>query len=320
MSEVGSSLLPTSVKIKDSLSQNSYCFLVNQLYFAGLISVRMNRIPASVHASLSRVHAFTNIVIVAMIDLFLQACSSQPASVKEEQIRIQDVSGDSVITDTIPSNSIQGNLSLSQVITVPNHVVLTGLAQHRLVTVYKSYSPARTTGYASVSEYGRSVYHEFGESEYAEHFMPGIDLIYGYNLLNIAHYDIHSEKLNYLFENPVLVKSLYFPSFIQDSLNKKPINRDYYLVSVYDSDTNLDTLINKRDLRRIYYFNADGVEKVQLVPPDHSVIRSEYDPQNDIIYIFARQDVNHNGMIEKKEPLHIFWTSLKTPAKALRLY
>jgi len=29
---------------------------------------------------------------------------------------------------------------------------------------------------------------------------------------------------------------------------------------------------------------------------------------------------NKNGVIDKKEPLHIFWFSLLTPAKAKRLY
>ncbi|HEV8512150.1 MAG TPA: hypothetical protein VGQ59_02675 [Cyclobacteriaceae bacterium] len=150
--------------------------------------------------------------------------------------------------------------------------------------------------------------------------MPGIDLIYGYNLLNIAHYNLTTEKLNFLFDHPVLVKSLYYPSFVQDSINKKPVSRNYYLVSVYDADTNADTLINKKDLRRLYYYNINCNEKIQLIPPAYSVVRSKYDPMNDVVYIFARQDENNNGKIEKEEPLHIFWFSLKQPAEAKRLY
>jgi hypothetical protein len=118
----------------------------------------------------------------------------------------------------------------------------------------------------------------------------------------------------------VLVKSLYYPSFVQDSLYKKPITRNYYLVSAYDVDTNRDTLLNKKDLRRFYYFNATCSEKIQLLPPDYSVVRSEYDPKNDVMYIFARHDDNANGIIDRKEPLHIFWLSLTKPAAAKRLY
>jgi hypothetical protein len=178
----------------------------------------------------------------------------------------------------------------------------------------KTNSQSREDYYYSSNDYENS------ESERVEFFMPGIDLIYGYNLLNIAHYDLTTEKLNFLFEHPVLVKSLYYPSFVQDSLDNKPINRNYYLVSVYDSDTNTDTLINKHDLRRFYYFNAGCSERIQLVPPDYSVVRSQYDRANDLMFLFSRHDENKNGTIDKNEPLHVFWFSLNTPAKAKRLY
>lgn len=33
-----------------------------------------------------------------------------------------------------------------------------------------------------------------GEDENIRHFMPGIDILFGYNLLNIAHYDLKFRK------------------------------------------------------------------------------------------------------------------------------
>jgi hypothetical protein len=249
--------------------------------------------------------------------LFLAlGCSSNSGEQKEEQIRFQEASSELLPNDTAQANSIKGNLTLNQIATEPNSVVLTGLTQHRLVTVYKSNVKSSTTDAYSFSKR----YDESYDSEWEQHFMPGLDLIRGYNLLNAAHYDIAEEKLNYLFEHPVLIKSIYYPSFIQDSLYEKPITRDYYLVSVYDKDTSMDTLINKKDLRRFYHFNASATEKTQLLPSDYSVVRSQYDPRNDVMYVFARHDENNNGMVDKKEPLHIFWISLKTPAKAKRLY
>lgn len=253
---------------------------------------------------------------LTVISLLIISCSSKESQQKEEQIQIHNTSSEKAITDTLQINSIHGNLTLNQISTEPNSVVLTGLPQHRLVTVYKSKVNVKASDSYSVYK----EYYESGESEREEHFMPGLDLIYGYNLLNIAHYDLATEKLQHLFEHPVLIKSVYYPSFIQDSLYKKPINRNYYLVSVYDSDTSMDTLINRKDLRRFYYFNAVASERIQLVPSDYSVVRSQYDPRNDVMYIFARHDENKNGIIDKKEPLHIFWFSLNTPAKAKRIY
>jgi hypothetical protein len=247
--------------------------------------------------------------------ILLISCSSKNENAKEEQINIKD-QVKSEVADSTSINSIKGNLSLKQISTVPVNVILTGLMEHRLVTIYKSKA---VKGKKDTYSYSRS-YDESGESETQEHFMPGIDLVYGYNLLNVAHYDLTTQKLNLLFDHPVLIKSLYYPSYVQDSINKKPINRNYYLVSVYDTDTNVDTLLNKNDLRHLYYFNSNCKEKIQLIPSAYSVVRSKYDPMNDVAYVFARHDVNGNGKIEKEEPLHIFWFSLKQPAEAIRLY
>lgn len=254
--------------------------------------------------------------IVSLAAICLLACNFGKKENKEEQIRVseEDQSG----RPDSSFNSVQGNVAFSQVPTTPHAVILTGLPDHRLVTVYKSAPPQKDAGN---EKYG-SRYAEYSgdASEEVTHYMPGIDILYGYNLLNVAHYDLKAEKLNLLFKSPVLIKTLYYPSFIQDSLDKKPITRNYYLVSVYDEDTNKDTLINKKDLRRFYYFDESSMVKIQLVPPDYSVIRSQYDPGNDVMYVFARHDADKNGTGNKTEPLHIFWIDLKQPVKATRLY
>lgn len=142
------------------------------------------------------------------------------------------------------ANSIRGN---AQITTTPQSVILTGLQNHRLVTVYKTKLDTVRNREKSYSSYGYSYSYEEDKYGSVTHFMPSINILYGYNLLNIAHYDLKNEKLNYFFERPVLVKTLYYPSFIQDSVDKKQVNRHYYLVSAYDEDTNKDTLINKKN-------------------------------------------------------------------------
>ncbi|AYB30091.1 hypothetical protein [Chryseolinea soli] len=255
--------------------------------------------------------------LLALALLLTPGCSTRKREAKEEQIRIESPA--EIKADSNLVNAIQGNMAPGQIATTPQEVLLTGLDQHRLVTIYKERRAVAAKGYNSDDYlYGKRSYDY--ESDREEHYMPGLDLLYGYNLLNIAHYDLKTETLNPLFEQPVLIKSLYYPSFIQDSLYEKPITRDYYLLSVYDADTNQDTLINRRDLRRFYYFDATGKEKIQLLPSDHSAVRSQYDPKNDVMYIFARQDADHDGSAKSKEPLHIFWVSLKTPRVAKRLY
>jgi hypothetical protein len=259
-------------------------------------------------------HYLSTGIACALLLILNLACSNNRNPDKQEQIRIGDSLGEDS-SDTTSANTIGVNMSLQQIAAYPQRVVLTGMPEHRLVTIYKS-KTKEERGKKNSYRY----YYDDSYSDGVEHFMPGIDLLFGYNLLNIAHYDLKDEKLNFLFDRPVLVKSLYYPAFVQDSINKKPVNRDYYLVSVYDQDTNADSVINKSDLRRFYYFNASGEDKKKLIPHNYSVVRSQYDSQNDVMYIFARLDSNNNGRIDEQEPLHVFWINLKSPTTSKQLY
>jgi len=231
-----------------------------------------------------------------------------------EQISMSDSSNAELFAPDSTRKSIKGNASFKEIITQPNAVVLTGTSDYRLVSIYKiNESPSSNTQ----SEYYSD---DEDQNEKQKHFMPGIDILYGYYLLNVGHYGIKTGKLSYLFDRPVLIKTLYYPSFEQDSLDKKPINRDYYMVSVFDEDSNKDGFINNKDLRRLYYVNSDNTTKIQLIPPDYSVIRSQYDSQNDAMYVFASKDENKDGSRNKKEPIHIFWIDLKNPVVSKALY
>lgn len=244
------------------------------------------------------------------------SCSREEKKMKEEQIAAPDMADETSGPDST-LNSVQGNMALSQIPSTPNAVILTGMPEHRLVTVYKDKPSKNPSG--ERSWFYKGAYDDDVSSQ-EEHFMPGIDILYGYHLLNIAHYDLTNSKLNFMFKHPALIKTLYYPSVEKDSLNKQPVNRNYYLVSVYDEDTNKDTLINRKDLRRFYLFDSSTTVRTQLIPPDYSVIRSQYDAQNDVMYLYASFDANKNGTRDKGEPVCIFWFSLASPQKAKRLY
>ncbi len=252
----------------------------------------------------------STLVLGAFIALI--SCSKPNPDVKEE---IRVVADSTAEADT--TNSLSGDVSLAQLATYPNKVILTGLKDQRLITIYRKVPYVKETVIETYS--GRSYYHEYN-SDYEQFFMPGIDLQFGYNLINIAHYNFVTEKMKLLFDHPVLVRSIYYPSFEQDSIDNKPVNRNYFLISVYNEDTNKDTLINKSDLRKFIHVNADASTMLPLLPSDYSVERSQYDAGRDAMYLFARQDTNKNGKTESKEPLHVFWISLAEPKLAKRVY
>lgn len=150
--------------------------------------------------------------------------------------------------------------------------------------------------------------------------MPGLEAVYGYNFVNISHYDIKENKQKEFFEKPVLIKTLYYPTFDKDTLNNEAVNRKYFLVSVYNDDTNKDGFINTDDLRRFYLFDINGVKQKALIPENYTVFQSEYDSANDFMFVYAQLDSNNNGEQDEREPVHIFWIDLKDPNRTGRQY
>lgn len=199
--------------------------------------------------------------------------------------------------------------------TRPRNVLLTNNPNHRLTPIYKVNYDKRS-GEPFVGSNNFHSNWDFGDragNNWHHNFMPGFEAVYGYNFVNVSHYDNERHKQNEFFKKPVLIKTLYYPASSKDTLNYQPVNRDFYMVSVYDEDTNGDGFISVKDLRRFYLFDLNGNLQSALVPTSYSVMSSEYDPANDFMYIFARLDENKNGQMEQEESTHIFWIDLKNP-------
>lgn len=142
-------------------------------------------------------------------------------------------------------------------------------------------------------------------------FTPGFSVINARsNIINATIYNKTSNMNKSFFKNPVLVNSIYYPK-LKDQYDQNP-DRNYYMVSAYDEDTNKDGVINANDLRRFYYFNQDLTIKENLVPKNYSVIKSEYDIVSDYMYVYAMQDANNDGAI-RLEPRAVFYINLKDP-------
>lgn len=207
--------------------------------------------------------------------------------------------------------------------TRPSNVLLTGVPNVRLTTIYKVNLNKKDN---STFIGSNSFHYKYEETEgntgnnWNNNLMPGLEAVYGYNLTNISHYDIQENKQKNFFEKPVLIRTIYYPTFSKDTLNYKPVNRDYFMVSVYNDDTNKDGFINLKDLRRLYLFDINGVRQKALIPENYSVFKSEYDSDNDFMFVFAQLDNNSNGRQDEGEPIHIFWIDLKNPNKTGRQY
>lgn len=247
-------------------------------------------------------------LLILTIAVSLLSCSDKKIEKKGFQVReiIEDDKGEKVVGLQIDSLQLE---------TRPRNVLLTSKPAHRLIPIYKVNYDKKTGNPFTGSNY----YHTTWEYDYAEgnnwnnNFMPGFSAVYGYNFINVSHFNNKTNTQNEFFEKPVLIKTLYYPSFSKDTLNFSPVKRNYYMVSVYDEDTNNDGYISVKDLRRFYLFDMNGEQVKPLVPKNYSVMSSEYDSANDFMYVFAKTDQNNNGQMEQEEETHIFWINLKHP-------
>lgn len=259
---------------------------------------------------------YTAAILLITIAYSITSCTKR--KLEEKGFQVSSISEDSEIE---PSDGLN-NDSLKMA-TQPSSVLLTGVSNVRLTTIYKvNFNKDTKTTFIGSNGF----HYQYEESEntpgnnWNNHLIPGLGAVYGYNLVNISHYDIKENKQKNFFEKPVLIKTLYYPSVAKDTVNNKSINRDYFIVSVYNDDTNKDGFVNMKDLRRIYLFNINGEKQKTLVPENYSVFKSEYDVDNDFMYLFAKLDANDNGKRDEGEPIHIFWVDLKDPNKTGQMY
>jgi len=259
-----------------------------------------------------RIKILINLIVIA----FLISCSGNKLAKKGFSVNNETETDDNTKIDGISQDTIKLE-------TRPSSVLLTGNTLYRLTTVYKiNYNKKKNTTFIGTN-YFHSNYTTIGRTngnQWNNNFMPGLEAVYGYNMVNISLYDIETKKQKNFFKEPVLIKTLYYPSFSSDTLNYRPVKRNYYMVSVYDEDTNNDGFINVKDLRRFYYFDINAENKKLLIPKKYSVFSSEYDPANDFMYVFAQLDKNENGKRDEGEDIHVFWIDLKNPKNTGKMY
>lgn len=255
-------------------------------------------------------------LIICCILLATSSCSRKKHYDKGFSVSPETETVDEKERDGISQDSVS-------ILTRPSSVLKTGFPEYRLTTIYKLNYDKKDDYYFTGSNRFYRNYSDLGHSEgnnWNYNFMPGLQAVHGYNLVNVSLKNLKTQTQKSLFENPVLIKTLYVPSFSKDTLFSVPVKRNYYLVSAYDEDTNEDGYINLNDLRRFYVFNIDGNKKENLVPKDYSVVSSEYDCANDLMYVFAQLDENKNGQRDETETVHIFWIDLKNPRNNGRQY
>lgn len=255
------------------------------------------------------------ISLFSIVLVFLIASCSKK-SLEEKGFQVSSDSDNSQIEQSDSSKTDSVSFE-----TRPSTVLLTGVSNVRITTIFKvNVNEKNKTTFIGSNAYYYNDEDDNPGNNWNNHIMPGFEAVYGYNLVNVSHFNVKENKQALFFETPVLIKTLYYPTLLKDTLNRKPISRNYFIVTAYNNDSNKDGFINQKDLRRIYLFNINGELQKNLIPENYSVLKSEYDPENDFMYVFAKIDSNNNGNRDESEQTHIFWIDLKDPNKSGQLY
>ncbi len=249
-----------------------------------------------------------NKIFFLLLTIFLISCNSSN-ELDKKGLQVEEVTDSKDSKNVIKKDSLDFKVkSLG--------VLLTGNPNVRIAPLFKlNYNEKDKTYYTGSSEFHYNYYvDDLKEGNYWQNIIPGFDALYGYNLVNIFHFDHQENKGKNLFEKPVLIKTCYYPSSRVDTLSFQPLNRNFYMISVYDEDTNNDKYINSKDLRRFYFFDKNGENMSLIIPKKYSVIGADYDADNDYLYINAIHDLNKDGKTSDDEPISIFYINLKNPA------
>jgi hypothetical protein len=257
--------------------------------------------------------------IISFLVLMVIICSCSESYEKEK--------GFDVLETNIEGSSDDSGMDKDSVKfkTQPSKVVLTGIKEIRLITEFKvNYNKKREVLYVGSNEFRTHYQEEEDIKKYGNNWnsniVPGFSALCGFNMVNVSYFNYSSQTQKKFFNKPVLVKTLYYPSFLTDTLNFKPVKRNYFMISCYDEDTNKDGKINIKDLRRFYYFDLELIENRLLIPENYSVTGSDYDQANDFMLVYAKLDANNNGIIDKNEEIHVFWIDLNNPEQTGKLY
>jgi hypothetical protein len=250
-------------------------------------------------------------IFFILFSIILFSCNENSEKFKDKGFQVDEIESENA--DVNSKNAIKKDSLNFKTKSV--NVLLTGNKNIRLSPIYKvNYSEKEKKFFTGSNDfhYGYNDDNPKDGNNWNS-VIPGFEALFGYNLVNIFHFNHTENRGKKLFKKQVLIKTCYYPSFNVDTLNFNTIQRNFYMISAYDEDTNKDKYINNKDLRRFYLFDISGENLGKIVPKNHSVIGAMYDSGNDYLYIDAKLDSNNDGKISENEPVSIFYLDLKNP-------
>lgn len=158
-----------------------------------------------------------NYVIIALLSLLFYNCTEK--KYKEKGFSVIEQQNTQETTNKLTTDT----LSLEK---QPSKIIPTGTKGNILLPIYKVNINKKTKKrFIGTTNYHVTYhYHENDKgNQWNGNLMPGFGAIYGYNMVNVSHYNSITQTRKDFFKKPVLLKTVYYPSVSKDTLNYQPI-------------------------------------------------------------------------------------------------
>lgn len=125
------------------------------------------------------------------------------------------------------------------------------------------------------------------------------------SMVNLLFEDIETGELRKLTDKAVVITSV---KYLTDVIKKT--GKHYLIYTVYDRDYNRDGKLDYRDLSACYMSNLDGTNFTKITQDYHYLEFSQLVEQNGKYYYRTIEDVNKDGIYNKKDKYHYYYIDL----------
>ncbi|MDG5492673.1 hypothetical protein [Psychroserpens sp. SPM9] len=122
---------------------------------------------------------------------------------------------------------------------------------------------------------------------------------------NIKFQHIDSNALKPLTDKKICISSMNFLREVFEATAQ-----GYFLYLVYDKDTNVDGVLNYKDLESLYMSNLDGTAFRKLSPDNQDLKQWKIIIEAKKLYFKSIEDSDKNGEFDNKDTLHYFYLDL----------
>lgn len=215
---------------------------------------------------------------------------------------------DETKSDTLTMNNVLEDTTKVLVAGMPVCLDSTDVLIHPIgwVSIYKeAYGNKLIDGSVSI-DYPRIGKSKMAESNYSfEVQSNNKDYLYG-EMVNLIFEDVPTGTQRILTDKVMIIISA---KYLKDVAKK--IDKHYMLYSARDKDYNRDGKLDYEDMTAYYMSNLDGTNFTKITQDYHYFDTSELLLKNSKYYFRTLEDVNKDGIFNKKDKYHYYYIDLK---------